>query len=213
MKRLALIFVLLCGSALAQTSVSCSAAGACGNLLDGTLNTGGNTDLLYGITVKITSGSFTATNIKMVTDTGSGTIYAILVCDNNTTGSTIAASGNCPANNVICSLSQAYVSDTTMTFSLSGCGTLSTTARYWLFLNSNGTAGNYHKTPTNSTSGAGAVSAWFQALTCCTIPTSVTGAFSDGAENLDLQVTLASTGGGGAAAFNKRKKLANYGVN
>lgn len=177
---LALLFVI--GTSLllfAQTSTNCTTAAYCGNALTGTVGSNNNNNIVYGLPFTIGTAGLTVTSASINVTTAGGNINVSLIRDTNTTGSTIAT------GTLLCNTTTAAVV-TTMVISLTGCGTLATSGRYWLFFNNNAGAITYR-------AGAVGQNVWFQTgHTCCTA-SSITGTVSDATEVASLGMTLVSS--------------------
>jgi hypothetical protein len=159
MKKLLLLLVLSVSAAFAQTSVACVATGYCGNSQttsghDSTIN-----NVYIGISFTVNSG-YTITNLEHSFENTSGNAEMILVCDSNTTGGVIGNASPCPTGNVLCR-GTAAVASGTVTFPVSGCGTLSTGARYWVLLNVDNTLTQIGRTTTGTPVESYAVAATF----------------------------------------------------
>lgn len=186
MRRLLWLAMLLGASlAPAQTSIPCGAAGNCGNQVLHASNgsTSNNRNIWYGNALSMTAANLSVSNwyISLKSGVPSFDYVLLLVCDNNLAGTTIAAGGNCPANNVICNsgvkLNPAFPADNT--YAASGCtNPLLTTVRYWVFMNNDTSSTAVYQTD----AGGSHQTSYFIAAACCTVPASITG-------------TLTATGG------------------
>lgn len=174
----ALVFMVAVSLLLAQTATNCTTTGYCGNNIVGTTNSNNNNDIVYGLPFTIGTAGLTVQDARIQIATAGGTILVELIRDTNSSGSTIAG------GTVVCSAT-ATATATTMTINLTGCGSLLTTGRYWLFFDNNAGAVAYK-------SGSTGQNVWFQAShTCCTAGT-VTGTVTDATEVTALGMTLAS---------------------
>lgn len=190
--RIKILFgIALTGFLFGQTSLSCAAAGFCGNdLTEAAVSSGDNNNWL-ATPFRVTSGSLTANNFQLRVDTVAGAhVVLVLVCDTNTTGAVIAAGGTCPANNVVCSQPSTTPTTGVNTFVVSGCGTLLTAARYWLMFNN-----DQNSFLTGTTTTGSSVDTWFLGATCCSVPTSITGTVGDTGGKSNMGVNLTASGG------------------
>lgn len=203
MRKLLLIFgaLLLAVPVSAQTSITCSGVGVCGNQILHNNNGGssGNNGAWNGNPVTISVGSLTvaqwAISLRDIPTTSTVHVVFALVCDNNLSGTTIASGGNCPANNVICSSASVVpLAYTNNVFPATGCGTLLTTVRYWIFVNGD------NANPVYFTADAGASpkqNSWFIVAACCTVPSSLTGTVADTGAADEINAILTSIIGTG----------------
>jgi hypothetical protein len=165
--NLLLLLVLFPAFLRAQTSLSCSTGGYCGNSLSSPTKTGdtGNNNYADGIPIVVTV-PMTVVDFKIYLGAASGTVIVYIVQDTNTSGATIAG------GTVICSASTTSPSANAVnTFSPSGCGTLSTSYRYWLMQNNN-------TSTTDEAYDSSGTLAYYKSSTCCTIPGTLTGALT-----------------------------------
>jgi hypothetical protein len=207
---LALLSLGICLPSSAQTSFSCSGAGRCGQTISHAGSNSSNNNFWEGIAFVVTASNLTVSDLLIsieATDT-SGHIVGMLVCDSNTSGATIGNSSPCPTNNVLCntgSILDPAVGDDS--FAVSGCGTLSTSARYWVFWNNDASSIAYY----NATSGGNDAFYNSAGNTCCSVPSSATFSGLSDTGSMDVfAATLSSTSG---AVCNSHMALMGVGCN
>lgn len=178
------IFVLLVVAAglQAQTSISCTAVGYCGNSQTVNGSSSGNNNIVTGLPF-VFNAAYNLVDAKIAIGSNyTGTVLVQWIADANLTGATINGTVVCHGSVTNPPASAAVV------VPLPGCPSMATGKRYWLMLNNNTSAFNYGM-PSQGTV------AYYRASTCCTAQTTIAGALqADALYNVGIDIGCACGG-------------------